>query len=258
VLATPDVPGLVGRQTELADIVGLLDEPDRSTSPRLAIISGAAGIGKTALAVHAAHRCAAMYPDGQFYLDLRGTGTTAVDPAQALLELLTALASRRPGAQQIDDRVRLYRSVLAECRVLLVLDNAADPAQVRPLLPPRSTSAAIITARTTLATIHGAPPLLAHPAQPRRVIQLIQNLVPDDRIAGRASGGGRGGDLCGIYRWPWAFAAAKLIARPHWSVGGFAGVWPASAPASMSWPSGTCRSGPASNSATRACRHGRG
>ena len=145
-----DVPGFVGRESALAALTRLL-APRGGAS--VAAISGTAGVGKTALAVHWAHRAAAGFPDGQLYVNLRGYDAGPPRPAaDALAGLLRALGvgeERIPA--ELDERSAVFRSVLADRRVLLVLDNARDSEQVRPLLPGTPGSAVVVTSRDALA-----------------------------------------------------------------------------------------------------------
>ena len=138
----PDIPGFAGRRAELAVLDRLLEEalgdsPDASRPPVIVSVQGTAGAGKTALAVHWAHRVRDRFPDGQLYLDLRGYGQgRPVEPAAALETLLRALgtpADRVPVG--VDERSALLRTLLAGRRVLLLLDNAGGSEQVAPLHP---------------------------------------------------------------------------------------------------------------------------
>ena len=133
--------------------------------PSVAVVSGTAGVGKTALALHWAHRVAHHFPDGQLYVNLRGfdPGERPVDPARALqgfLESLGTPAARVP--VDLDDRAAAYRSLLDGKRLLIVLDNARDAEQVRPLLPGSPGSLVVVTSRdqlTPLIANEGARPV---------------------------------------------------------------------------------------------------
>ncbi len=156
------VPHFAGRAGELALLDGVLDEAASSsaagtTGVVISAIGGTAGVGKTALALHWAHRVASRFPDGQLYANLRGfdTGNEGpADPAGVLRGFLDALGvhpERRPA--DAEGLAGLYRSVLAGRRMLVLLDNAADAAQVRPLLPASPACLVIVTSRRDLAAL---------------------------------------------------------------------------------------------------------
>src|SRR5215813_1171399 len=157
-----------GRAAELAVLSGLLDRvgDDVPRAPVIVVISGSAGVGKTALAVRWAHDVVERFPDGQLYANLRGfhvTGTPAA-PASAILWFLDALgvpADQVPSTPEACEA--LYRSMLADKRVMVVLDNARDAAQVRPLLPGAGPGCLVmVTSRsklTSLVAVEGAQPL---------------------------------------------------------------------------------------------------
>jgi tetratricopeptide (TPR) repeat protein len=145
-----------GRQAELAALTGLVNQASASGAPASVVISaigGMAGVGKTALAVHWAHRVAELFPDGQLYVNLRGFAPsgTPMSPAEAIRGLLDAMAvpaERIPAG--LDAQAGLYRSLLAGKRVLVVLDNAREEQQVRPLLPGSSGCLVLVTSRSQL------------------------------------------------------------------------------------------------------------
>src|SRR5437763_636703 len=144
----PDVFGFVGREGELARLDALLDRG----GPVIAAVSGTAGVGKTALAVHWAHRIASRYPDGQLYVDLRGYGPEPpTEPAEVLAAFLRAL-----GVDALDvpyepaERGALYRSLLAGRTMLVLLDNAHSADVVRPLLPGSPSCLVLVTSRDSL------------------------------------------------------------------------------------------------------------
>jgi len=150
----PAVPAFAGREAESAALTRAVDEAPGATV--VCVISGTAGVGKTALAVHWAHRMTDRFPDGQMYVNLRGfdPGGQVMDPADALSGLLDALgvpAQRVPPG--IDAQAALFRSLVAGRRFLLVLDNARDAEQVRPLLPGSPTAAVVVTSRHQLTQL---------------------------------------------------------------------------------------------------------
>ncbi|KUO14237.1 hypothetical protein AQJ58_01895 [Streptomyces sp. DSM 15324] len=149
-----EAAGFTGREEELARLDKLLvGASDRPSAVVVSAVSGTAGVGKTALAVHWAHRIRDRFPDGQLYVNLRGYDPERpVTAADALVRFLTALGV--PGQDvppEPDDRAARYRSEIADRRMLIVLDNAATVEQVRPLLPGAGTCAVLVTSRDSLA-----------------------------------------------------------------------------------------------------------
>ncbi|WP_330291057.1 AfsR/SARP family transcriptional regulator [Streptomyces sp. NBC_00576] len=216
----PDVADFIGRTEQTAWATALLEEvrnPLR-TAPPIGVISGRSGTGKTALAVHVGHRTAALFPDGQLFVDLRASDSEPVRTADALARLLRALGvDPETPARDEEDLLGLYRTHIARRRVLLILDNAVSEALLRPLLPPGGGSAVLITGRRRLVALEGAahldlgvPPetealdLLARVAGPTR-----PTLEPD-RAAEIVA-------LCGRLPLAVRIAGARLAARPHWT-----------------------------------------
>jgi len=145
------VPAFVGRRDQLGTLSQVLCTPARTAN--IAVISGSPGVGKTALALRWAHDVAERFPDGQLYVDLRGYDVdqpmTAADALAGLLRALGMAGLDIPDGT--DERAAAYRSLLAGKHVLVVLDNASGPAQVRPLLPGTGECAALVTSRDALA-----------------------------------------------------------------------------------------------------------
>ncbi|MGW4109284.1 helix-turn-helix domain-containing protein [Actinosynnema sp. NPDC004786] len=148
------IAGFIGRGEHLAALDAMLTKPQLRGASRVAVIEGAPGVGKTALALRWAHDVSPRFPDGQLFVDLRGFSPhrSPTPPEDALEELLLALGSSSADVAglDLDRRAALLRSLLADRQVLLVLDNAADSEQVRPLLPGSGSCFAVVTSRRAL------------------------------------------------------------------------------------------------------------
>lgn len=182
-------PHFVGRAEELRQLTELLDTTTRSgDTVVISAINGTAGIGKTVLAVHWACQAADRFPDGQLYVNLRGFDSSAspMSPADAIRGFLDALEippERIP--VNLDAQAALYRSLLAGRRVLVVLDNARDVDQVRPLLPGSSSCRVVITSRDQLAglvTREGARPITLDVLSVQEARTLVARTVGPDRV----------------------------------------------------------------------------
>jgi DNA-binding SARP family transcriptional activator len=154
-----DVHRFTGRREQLAALDAFAAPDDQPSAALITAVSGPAGVGKTALALHWAHRVRHRFPDGQLYVDLRGfdPGGSAMSPAEAIrlfLEALHVPAERIP--TNVDARAALYRTLMADKRVLVVLDNARDADQVRPLLPGSPGCLVLVTSRNRLTSLIAA------------------------------------------------------------------------------------------------------
>jgi len=174
----PDIRWFTGREHHLAFLDLLLTVPPEG-APTAVFVSGTAGVGKTALAVHWAHRVVDEFPDGQMYVNLRGFNSdgrvkTPTEAIRGLLDALGVPAERIP--HDLDAQVGLYRSRLVGRRVLIVLDNARDAEQVRPLLPGSGAAFVVVTSRnqlTGLVATEGAHPLTVDLMAPTEARQLL-------------------------------------------------------------------------------------
>ncbi|SEG95607.1 Predicted ATPase [Nonomuraea solani] len=213
-----DVAAFVGRARELT----LLEEAGDAATVVITAIDGMAGVGKTALAVHAAHQLACRFPDGDLFVDLHGytQGMAVAEPADTLARMLGVLGV--PGESiphHLDDRAALYRSLLSDKKMLIVLDNAADEAQVRPLLPGRGGCLVLITSRRRLIGLDGALTLSVDVMPPADAIALFTGTAGQERVAGTPR------EMlaevvrrCGLLPLAIRLAAARLKAHPAWTV----------------------------------------
>jgi DNA-binding SARP family transcriptional activator/tetratricopeptide (TPR) repeat protein len=203
---------------ELADQAAAAD--DASGTVVIAAIDGTAGIGKTALALHWAHRIADRFPDGQLYANLRGfdPADRPVSPAEAIRGFLDAFGvpvSRLPA--DLDAQSSLYRSLLSGQRVLVVLDNARDVEQVRPLLPGSSSCLVVVTSRsplTGLAVAEGAGVLTLDVLSADEARDLLDDRLPADRLNAELSAVDELVELCAGLPLALGIAAARAAARP--------------------------------------------
>jgi tetratricopeptide (TPR) repeat protein/transcriptional regulator with XRE-family HTH domain len=207
-----------GRADELAE-VGRLD--DASTLV-ITAIDGMAGVGKTGLAVHAAHRLADRYPGGQLFIDLHGytPGMAPVEPAEALERVLRALGV---AGQQIpvhlDERAALYRSRLADQRMLILLDNAATESQVAPLLPGAPGCLVLITSRRRLTGLDRTHTVSLDTLPLPDAVTLFLRTTGEQRLAGTSPELiAETVQLCGRLPLAIRIAAARLRSRPAWGV----------------------------------------
>ncbi|MDH6123158.1 AfsR/SARP family transcriptional regulator [Kitasatospora sp. GP82] len=180
-------------------------------------LAGIGGVGKTTLAVHVAHRLRSEFPDGQLYTDLRGAGASPADPAVVLGDFLYALgASETPDT--LEQRAALYRSLLADRRMLILLDNARDAQQLRPLIPGISSSAVLVTSRSRLAELPGAHLVDVEELTPEEALALFSAIVGEQRVAAEPEAALAVVTACGFLPLAVRIAAARLASRPRWSV----------------------------------------
>ncbi|MEU8497026.1 AfsR/SARP family transcriptional regulator [Streptomyces lavendulae] len=221
----PDVPGFAGRREELTALDTLVDgQGEGSRAPTVGLITGVAGVGKTGLAVRWAHRVTERYPDGRLFADLRGydehhSPTTAGDILSRFLRSLGVESEEVPNG--LEDRIALYRSVLAERRVLLVLDNVRTFAQIRPLLPGSGGCTVLVTSREQLEQLVTWPPrarvhLGVLPED--ESVELLGRIVGEARILAAPEDSARLVELCDRLPLALRIAAARLASKPHWSV----------------------------------------
>jgi DNA-binding SARP family transcriptional activator/Tfp pilus assembly protein PilF len=224
-----DIPAFTGRDDSLKQLDQLLGGEQHETAVVISAIAGTAGIGKTALAVHWAYRVRAHFPDGQLYVNLRGfdPAGAVTRPAEALRAFLDALAvppARIPAS--LDAQVGLYRSLLADRRMLVLLDNARDPDQVRPLLPGAPGCLALITSRnqlTGLVVAQGARPLTLDLLPAAEARDLLALRLGAERVATEPDAVDDIVDSCARLPLALAIAAARAAVNPEQPLGTLAG-----------------------------------
>ncbi len=216
-----DVPDFVGRASEVDRIRQHLAAAG-GAAPALAVVTAAGGFGKTALAVHVAHRIRDRYPDGQLFIQLRGASGQPVEPADALASLLYSLGARDIPTG-LDDRVRLFRTLLDGRQMLLVLDDAGDTAQVRPLVPGSPSCAVLVTSRRNLAGLPGAESIGLRPLEPTEAVDLLARITGVGRVAVEPDAATSLAAACGGLPLAVRIAGGRLAARPSWPLATFAG-----------------------------------
>jgi tetratricopeptide (TPR) repeat protein/transcriptional regulator with XRE-family HTH domain len=216
-----DVASFTGRHEELRELVDAAAGADRVVS--IYAIGGMAGVGKTAFAVHAAHRLTERFPAGQIFLPLHGhtPGQQPVDPGDALASLLLTIgvpAGQIP--QGVEARTALWRDQLVSLRLLLVLDDAVGSEQVQPLLPGAGGSLVLVTSRRHLTALEDATAISLDTLAPGEAAALLVRLAarpglsPDDAAVGEII------RLCGYLPLAIGMLARQLHHHPAWSLAG--------------------------------------
>jgi tetratricopeptide (TPR) repeat protein len=221
------LPAAVGNFTGRERDLGVFLDDSREDAPRargaVYVISGMPGVGKTAFAVHVAHRLAARYSDAQLHIDLHG-----YDPGLRLsVEQVLPLFIRAFGVPtqtlpaRVDEQIALYRSLLVSKRAVILLDNASSEEQVRMLLPGSSSCLVLVTSRGRLPGLvagNGARPVVLDPLDAEESFALLANIVGSRRIADETDVAYDLADLCGRLPLALTIAAARLAVRPRMSL----------------------------------------
>jgi tetratricopeptide (TPR) repeat protein/transcriptional regulator with XRE-family HTH domain len=190
---------------------------------RVVLVMGTGGVGKTALAVHAAHLLAGQFPDGQLYANLRGA-TSACDPAEVLARFLRDLGADPASIPaSMEERAALYRTCLAGRRTMVILDDAGDAAQVTPLLPGSASCAVLVTSRHAMPEIAGAPAIVLGVLPPGEAHELFTRVCGPQRAAAEPDATAEVLAACAGLPLAIRIAGARLAARTGWTVRHLAG-----------------------------------
>ncbi|MGP3732569.1 BTAD domain-containing putative transcriptional regulator [Streptomyces sp. GDS52] len=207
-----DVADFSGRRRELAALMADL----RRAGPSPLVVTGAAGTGTSALAVHAAHRARQSFPDGQLHADLSGGSGRPRSPGEVLGWFLRAMGvAEHELPASTEERGQLYRSLLADRRMLVLLDNAVDDRQVRPLLPGTDGCRTLITGRDSFTTLPGVRPVPLGPMSAREGHRMLSAIVGPERTGDEPDAAARIVELCDRLPLALRIVAARLAAHPR-------------------------------------------
>ncbi|NDZ78894.1 hypothetical protein G3I19_10215 [Streptomyces sp. SID10853] len=217
-----DLVDFTGRKEEVRRLIEDVRANEGHPGPRVLVIDGMGGSGKTALAVHVAHLLADDYTGGQLYLDLRGF-TSGEEPLSAGAALGALLGVLGVPADSMSDgvvgRMALWRATTARRRLLLILDNVAETAQLRPLLPTCPGSLVIITSRVRLPELEGSAGLSLGLLDDDDSTELMSRILGAERIATEPHAASELVRLCGNLPLALRISGARLRKRPHWTLG---------------------------------------
>src|SRR5580692_11396281 len=217
-----DVADFTGRDDQVRRLVDLLSSAgadDESGAVRIALVAGAGGLGKTSLAVHAAHRARASFSDGQLYVDLLGATPHPLPAADVLARFLRDLGvDGREIPVDEDERAARYRTILAGRRMLIVLDNARDAAQVRSLLPGSAACAVLVTTRSRMADLASTRLVDLNVLDDDEALTLFTRVVGDERAAAEPEATAELLLACAGLPLAIRICAARLVTRSGWTI----------------------------------------
>jgi hypothetical protein len=214
-----DIGDFVGRHLEIEKVKAALRGRPNDTAPACVAITGPPGIGKSALATHVGHLTHDRFPDGELYADLQARDGPPVSPGDVISRFLRALGcppTQLPDA--VPELAALYRSYLANRKVLLVLDNVSDADQVTPLLPGTPQCAVLLTSRARLSGLAGWVTVDLDPMPVDDALALVAAIVGADRVAREPAATAALAELCGRLPLAVRIASSRLAARPSWTV----------------------------------------
>ena len=218
-LLPADIADFTGRARHVEQIGRhLTDSGEGRLAAPVVVITGQGGVGKASLAVRAAHGVAGHFPDGQLFADLHGGTAYPVGPMQVLERFLRRWVCRAAGTRGLDERAEVYRDLLADRKILVVLDDAAGEGQVSPLLPGTQAAAVLITSRHPLTGLAGARHVEVGVFDAGQSLELLGRIVGTGRVQAQSRAAAAVAGQCGYLPLALRIAGARLAARPHWSI----------------------------------------
>ncbi len=215
-----DTADFVGHQDHVSEAEDVLTQTSSQRATGIVVVVGRPGVGKSTFATKVAHRLSEdHFPDGQLFCRLRGGRTDPVSPREVLGRFLRALGIPGPAVpDSLEERAEMYRSLLADRRILVVLDDAAGEEQILPLLPGSRTCGVLVTSRARLTALPGAHRVQLDILKQPQSLELIGNVIGADRVAAEPEAALA--LVCSVGGLPLALriVAARLAARPHWSL----------------------------------------
>ncbi|MFE6164251.1 BTAD domain-containing putative transcriptional regulator [Streptomyces sp. NPDC056486] len=213
------VTDFTGRAPFIAELCEVLSSAAEGRVMAVSALAGIGGVGKTTLAVEVAHQVRGGFPDGQLYVDLQGAGARAAEPEAVLGSFLRALGIADSAIpDSLEERAALYRVVLNGRRVLVLLDNAQDAAQVRPLLPGTAGCAGLVTSRVRMVDLAAVHLVDLDVMSPDEALQLFTKIVGKERVASERESALDVVAACGFLPLAIRIAASRLAARRTWTV----------------------------------------
>ncbi len=217
-----DIADFTGRDEQVKRLCDLMSAPRAGGDPgavRIAVVASAGGLGKTSLAVHAAHRLRRKFPHGQLYVDLLGATANSLPVGDVLARFLRDLGvDGRDIPVDDDERAARYRTMLAGRRMLVVLDNARDAAQVRPLLPGTASSAVLVTTRSRMPDLASTRLVDLNVLDAAEALKLFVNVVGDNRAAAESEATAELLEACAGLPLAIRICAARLATRSGWTI----------------------------------------
>jgi tetratricopeptide (TPR) repeat protein/transcriptional regulator with XRE-family HTH domain len=216
----PDVREFTGRADQIAWLRHLLTDREPAGPVPIATITGVGGLGKSALAIHVAHQLRDEFPDGQLFIELQGSHDRPVTSWDALARLLRHLGVTDAAMPKDDAECAAeYRARVADRRMLIILDDARDAAQVRSLLPGTASSAVLVTSRSWLADLEGGRVLALDGLDDTEALDLFASICGRDRVSAEPEATRSVLAACGGLPLAVRIAASRLVSRPGWHVG---------------------------------------